>query len=482
MSPKEPVEFIPVKEIPPADQLAPAEVAEEDPFTHRREKIYTRSIEGFFQRIRLYTGWPLLLGFFLLPWLNWNGHQAIWFDLPERKFYILGLTFWPQDFPMLAWLLIIGAFALFAVTVWAGRVWCGYTCPQTVWTAIFMWAEQVAEGSPNQRRKLDQQGWNTEKVLKKGLKHAMWFGVAFVTGFTFVGYFSGAREMAVDLVTFNLNHWEIAWIIFFTMATYINAGWLREQVCMFICPYARFQSVMYDPDTLAVAYDKTRGEPRGARKRGGDKPGALGDCIDCQLCVQVCPVGIDIRDGLQYQCINCALCIDACDSVMDKVGYPRGLIRYATEHELVGQPRSRVRPRLIGYGVALIAMLGLFANTLATRVPFNIDVLKDRSLYRENREGWIENVYTLKIMNMDQREHRYQLTVTGLPGLRFELDQDARLELLPGELIELPVRVSADPQQIETQENTIEFRVEAEGSPDMVREKSNRFIAPPRGY
>src|SRR5690606_5787976 len=285
----EPVEIIPV------EQLAPAEVAELDLY-QKREKIYTRSIEGFYQRIRLYTGWPLLIGYFLLPWINWGDRPAVLFDLPARKFHIFSITFWPQDFPLLAWLLIIAAFALFAVTVFAGRVWCGYTCPQTVWTAIFMWAEQFAEGSRNQRIKLDQAPLSVRKIWRKGLKHTLWMGVALLTGLTFVSYFSPIRALISDLFSFQLSLTAAAWIVFFTLATYINAGWLREQVCLFMCPYARFQSVMFDRDTLIVSYDAARGEPRGARKKDSERSlsqtktgDALGDCIDCRICVQVCP-------------------------------------------------------------------------------------------------------------------------------------------------------------------------------------------------
>ena len=475
-----PQEFIPVKQLPSTDQLAPSEVSEFDPYTQRREKIYTRRIEGFFQRIRLYSGWPLLLGFFLAPWASWNGHQAVLFDLPARKFYILGLTFWPQDFPLLAWLLIIAAFALFAVTVWAGRIWCGYTCPQTVWTAIFMWAEQLAEGSRNQRMKLDKQPMSAEKALRKGAKHAMWLGFSLLTGFTFVAYFAGAQDLARGFFTLDLSFWEIAWVNFFTMATYINAGWLRENVCMFICPYARFQSVMFDKDTLVVSYDPKRGEPRGARKRGGEKPAGMGDCIDCELCVQVCPVGIDIRNGLQYQCINCALCIDACNSVMDKVGYPRGLIRYATEHELAGQPVKRLRPRLVGYALAVVAMFALFGYNVYQRVPLNVDVIKDRVLYRENNQGWIENVYTVRIMNKDQGDHDYQLKVEGIDGLSFET-RSHKLHADSGEVLELALRVAAPPQNIPDQENTITVTVTAGDNGEIAVSKDTRFNAPPKG-
>jgi len=464
-------------ELIPTEQLAPAEVAELDLYK-KREKIYTRKIEGFFQRVRLYTGWPLLLGYFLLPWLNWQGQQSVLFDLPARKFHILGLTLWPQDFPLLAWLLIIAAWGLFAVTVWVGRVWCGYTCPQTVWTAIFMWAEQVAEGSRNQRIKLDAAPWSLNKALRKIAKHAMWVGFAFLTGLTFVGYFSPMRELVVKFATFDFGFWEGAWTLFFTSATYINAGWMREQVCLYMCPYARFQSVMFDKNTLTVSYDKKRGEPRGTRKKGVDpKSVGLGDCIDCEICVQVCPTGIDIRNGLQYECINCALCVDGCDSVMDKMGYPRGLIRYATENELEGQPRRLFHPRLIGYSIGIAIMAGLFTYTLATRVPVGLDVLRDRNrLFRETGEGLIENSYTLKVLNKDDAQHVYRVSMSGLNGAeivgKFSVTVDS------GEVVELPLRVHVDPEQLHDRKTDIEFAIEAIDNPKLRATSPTTFVAP----
>lgn len=460
----------------PVQELAPAEVSELAP-DQRREKIYTRKIEGFYQRLRLFTGWPLLLGYFILPWINWGDHPAILFDLPARQFHIFGLTLWPQDFPLLAWLLIIAAFALFTVTVFAGRVWCGYTCPQTVWTAMFMWAEQFCEGSRNQRIKRDQGPWDTDKILRKSAKHGMWLVIAFWTGFTFVAYFSPAREMIVELLTFRLNLMEVAWIVFFTCATYINAGWLREQVCLYMCPYARFQAVMFDSDTLIVSYDKARGEPRGARKRDS-KPEQLGDCIDCQLCVQVCPTGIDIRNGLQYECITCALCIDACDSVMDKMQYPRGLIRYTTETALSGGKTHILRPRLLGYAAAVVIMLGLFATALLTRIPLELEVLRDRDqVYRETVDGAIENVYTVKLLNKDGQSHRYALRIEGPAGI--ELRGRHHIDAEAGELVELPLRLSLPPgHSLNRPAEVVRFIAEAADAPLQRAEAESRFLGP----
>lgn len=461
----------------PLEQLAPAEIGELDLY-QRREKIYTRKIEGFYQRIRLYTGWPLLIGYFLLPWINWGNRPAVLFDLPARKFYILGFTFWPQDFPLLAWLLIIAAFSLFAVTVWVGRVWCGYTCPQTVWTAIFMWAEQISEGSRNQRIKLDKAPLSANKVVRKIFKHGMWIGFSFLTGLTFIGYFSPIRTLTLHIFTLQLSLMEAAWIFFFSCATYINAGWLREQVCLYMCPYARFQSVMFDRDTLIVSYDKARGEPRGARKKDTNpQASGLGDCIDCSICVQVCPTGIDIRDGLQYQCINCALCIDGCNSVMDKMGYSRGLIRYTTENSLAGEKYRWLRPRLLGYGIAVAIMIGFFAFTLAMRIPLRVDVLRERDhLFRQTSDGLIENTYTLRVINMDERAHRYHIASQGLDGATLIGNTTVLVE--GGDVKELALRLSIDPVLLSNTRTAIRFTINCDDTPAYKTTVETGFFGP----
>ncbi len=409
----------------------------------RREKIFTRAIEGRFQRIRLYSGWPLLLGYFGLPWLQWGGRQAVLFDLPSRQFYIFGLTFWPQDFMLLAWLLIIAAFALFTFTSVVGRIWCGYTCPQTVWTAIFMWIEQVTEGPRHARIRLDQAPWSLDKVVRRGSKHAMWLAVAFFTGFAFVGYFTPIRALAIDVVTLNVALGAMAWIVFFTCATYINAGWMREQVCIYMCPYARFQSAMFDKDTLIVSYDTARGEPRGARKRGARIEG-LGDCIDCQLCVQVCPTGIDIRNGLQYQCIGCAHCIDACDDVMRKVGYAPGLIRYTTHHALEGKPTRVLRPRVIGYAAALAAMAVAFTVALVHRNLVGIDVIRDRGELFHVERRVVRNDYTLKVLNKTQQAQTFTLSASSNATDALRLEGPAQVVVDAGEVLTVPVSLAIE--------------------------------------
>jgi cytochrome c oxidase accessory protein FixG len=460
------------------EELAPAEVGELDLY-QKREKIYTRKIEGFFQRIRLFTGWPLLAGYFLLPWIKWGDRPAVLFDLPARKFHIFFITFWPQDFPLLAWLLIIAAFGLFTVTVFAGRVWCGYTCPQTVWTSIFMWVEQRVEGSRNQRIKLDQQPWSLTKLGKRFLKHGMWLGVGFYTGLSFVGYFYPIRDLVYDLLTGNAGMWGYAWTLFFTLATYINAGWLREQVCMYMCPYARFQSVMFDHDTLVVSYNPNRGEPRGSRKRSIDPSvEGLGDCINCQLCVQVCPTGIDIRDGLQYECITCALCIDACDSVMNKMGYEPGLISYTSERALVeGEHTHWLRPRLIGYIVVLLIMVSAFSYRIYSRIPLEMTVIRDRNqLYVETIPGQIENIYTLQIANKDQEVHSYTIRIEGLQNAR--LVGDRELFLNSGEVRSLPLRVSAPAEDFDRPSTAFSFIIETDDGSEYSVSSESRFMIP----
>jgi cytochrome c oxidase accessory protein FixG len=465
------------KDLIDLQEVAPAEVGEVDLY-QKRERIYTRKVEGFYQKVRLYTGWPLLLGYFILPWLSWNGQQAVLFDLPERKFHILGLTFWPQDFPMLAFLLIIAAYALFAVTTFAGRIWCGYTCPQTVWTTMFMWVEQKTEGSRNQRIKLDKAPWSAGKFTKKFLKHGGWLFIGFMTGLTFVGYFYGMKELSVDLFTFNIAGWGLFWTLFFTVATYINAGFMREQVCKYMCPYARFQSVMFDQDTLIVSYDKIRGETRGSRKKTADpKELGLGDCIDCELCVQVCPTGIDIRNGLQYECIGCALCVDACNSVMDKMDYPRGLVRYTSEHELSGGTTHWLRPRIIGYVVVLCVMTGVFWYNMFSRIPLELTIIRDRNqLYVTTDAGAIDNIYTLQLVNMDPGMHEFRITIAGLEGA--EIIGETLHTLDGGEVRSISLRVRMEPEQLDKPSTEFDFMAQATDNESLQIEHESRFVKP----
>ncbi|MCQ4266695.1 MULTISPECIES: cytochrome c oxidase accessory protein CcoG [unclassified Pseudomonas] len=402
--------------------------------------IHTRSFSGYFRNLRLLGGGLLMLLYFGTVWLNWNGRQAVLWDLGQQQFHIFGATFWPQDFILLSALLIIAAFGLFFITVLAGRVWCGYACPQSSWTWMFMWAEKVTEGDRLQRIKLDAAPWSPGKLLRRSAKHALWLAISLATALTFVGYFTPVRELVGDLTRLDIGLTSAFWLLFFTAATYLNAGWLREQVCLHMCPYSRFQSVMFDADTLLVSYDAARGEARGARRKDSDpRAQNLGDCIDCTLCVQVCPTGIDIRDGLQLDCISCGACIDVCDGVMDRMGYARGLLRYTSERALNGGATRFFRPRLVAYAVALMAMIGAFIWALEARPQLQLDVTRDRTLYRENMQGQIENMYRLKLINKTQQPRRYALTLTDGP---FALHGPTEVSLAPGEIADLPVSVA----------------------------------------
>ena len=419
--------------------------------------------------------------FYVSPWLVWNGRQAILLHLVERKFYIFGMVFWPQDVIYLAALLIVSAYALFLVTAVAGRLFCGYACPQTVYTQIFMWIENKIEGDRNARIKLDK-STGARKLRIKATKHFVWLLFSLWTGFTLVCYFTPVTELIHNVMTNNLGSWEIFWIFFYGGFTYLFAGFMREQVCKYMCPYARFQSVMFDPDTLIVTYDPERGEPRGLRKKGADLS-KLGDCVDCGQCVQVCPTGIDIRNGLQYECIGCAACIDICDQVMDKVGLPRGLVRYSTESAMAKHLSKKeilahvIRPRILLYTAILILITGLAAWFLAHRIPLKVDIIRDRStLARETDEGRIENVFMLQIMNTEERTHRYKITVDGLPGA--EITGDNEVDAAAAGLTSFNVIVSAPPDAGKTGSNPIHFEIEATDNDDIkVREKAS-FLQP----
>jgi cytochrome c oxidase accessory protein FixG len=446
-------------------------------FYEAAQKIYPREVRGRFATKRRFTV-ALLLGlFYSVAWISWNGQQVLLFDLPARKFHVFGLTLWPQDFVYLALLLIIAALSLFFITALAGRIFCGYACPQTVWTEVFLWIEQWTEGSRSQRQKLDQRPWDLEKVLRKSGKQILWVSLAVYTGFTFVGYFMPIRSIGVRLFDLSLGPWAVFWILLYSLATYGNAGYLREQVCKYMCPYARFQSVMFDKDTLVISYDEPRGEPRGARRRGAPAIKTQGDCIDCTLCVQVCPTGIDIRKGLQYECIACAACIDACDDVMDRVGSPRGLIRYTTEHAMSGNETRLARPRLFVYGALLTLAAGVIGYSLLTRTPLILDVIRDRNaLYREVRGDLIENAYSIKVINEDDKTHRYRLEAEGIAQL--ELVSPAGLiDVAPGSVANVPVRLQA-PARNAQGVHPITLRIAAQDAPNIVRTEKTRFIGP----
>lgn len=463
----------------PASSTEVRQDSVEDEIYAKHQKVYPREVHGIFRNLRV-LGVVTLLGLFYgVAWLPWDGRQAVLFDLPARKFYVFGLTFWPQDFFFFAWLLVIAALSLFFFTALAGRLWCGYACPQTVWTEAFLWIERKVEGTRNQQMKRDKGKMTASKFRLKAIKHFLWIAFSLFTGFTFVGYFTPIRELVVSAANLSLGPWETFWVFFYGFATYGNAGWMREQVCIYMCPYARFQSAMFDKDTLVIAYDEARGEPRGSRKRGVDyREAGLGDCIDCTLCVQVCPTGIDIREGLQYQCIGCAACIDACDDVMEKMDYPKGLIRYTTEHAMAGTRTQVVRPRTIMYIILLTVLSMGLIYAISQRMPLELDILRDRNiLFRETTAGMVENVYTLKLINMDEETHVFRLSVAGLEGLELVMSEQ-RVEVEPGEVLNLPVSVRVDPVVLERAANEIEFTLSAEDDPGLSRTQTARFLGP----
>ena len=421
----------------------------------KQTRIYPRAVHGWFANWRWIMVALTQAVFYGLPWLQWNGRQAVLFDLSERRFFVFGLVLHPQDFIYLAGLLVISALALFFFTAVAGRLWCGYACPQTVYTEIFLWIERHTEGDRSARMRLDAAPWGMEKLLRKGGKQLAWVSVGLFTGFTFVGYFTPIHTLAAQAALLSFSPWEWFWVLFYGLATYGNAGYLREQVCKYMCPYARFQSALIDMDSLVIAYDTQRGEARGSRPRKADpKALGLGDCIDCTLCVQVCPTGIDIRNGLQNECIACAACIDVCDDVMDKMGYAPGLIRYSSGNaiEKSWSPRQMLarvwRPRVLIYGGLLLAASLVFVISLSTRSGFGVDIIRDRgALARQTGKGLIENVYRLQIRNGTEQAQRFNVQVSGLPGL--QMATEAQLDVPAIGIASLPVRLTLAPEQAE---------------------------------
>jgi cytochrome c oxidase accessory protein FixG len=453
--------------------------AVDEPLYEVRQKIYPRAVTGAFARWRLALVIATQIVFYGTPWLEWNGRQAVLFDLGARKFYVFGLVLWPQDFIYLTLILVISALSLFLFTAVGGRLWCGYACPQTVYTEIFLWIERKIEGDRARRMKRDAAPLSLEKIGVKAAKHASWIALSLWTGFTFVAYFTPARELAPEASGLSFGPWETFWVLFYGFATYGNAGWMREQVCKYMCPYARFQSAMFDPDTLVISYDTARGEPRGGRSRASDpKAKGLGDCVDCGICVQVCPTGIDIRKGLQYECIGCAACIDGCDQVMKKMGYAPGLIRYSTENALrnrwgLGQTLKRVaRPRVLVYTAILCALVLGTVAALWLRTPLKVDVIRDRgSLSREVEEGAIENVYRLQIMNASESPRVFHIQASGMPTLKVAGESFFAVEGAGTRMV--PVRLRVAGGDARPGSHRIEFEVGAVEDPNVrVRERS----------
>ena len=483
-------------ELMPNPKVIPIQSVEESLYEVRR-KIHPRSVSGIFARWRIVFVFLTQILFYGLPWLSWNDRQAVLFDLVQRKFYIFGLVLWPQDVIYLTLLLILSALSLFLFTAVAGRLFCGYACPQTVYTEIFMWIERKVEGDRFSRIRLDGQEWpwNLNKWRLKITKLVLWIVVAGWTGFTFVGYFTPIHVLAGEVMSATLGPWQGFWLFFYSFATWGNAGFLREQVCKYMCPYARFQSVMVDKDTFLVTYDTVRGDPRGSRSKSENHlANGLGDCVDCSICVQVCPTGIDIRDGLQYMCIGCGACIDACNQVMDKMQYPRGLIRYTSERAMLERApqetavRRIFRPRIIFYTAVIAILTTAFLASLATRNPLRADVMRDRgALAREVDGARIENVYRIQVMNASENALQVNFKVTGLPNLEILSSQgrplrDILIEPSSNQLI--PIRVSAPLGEMNPGNYPIHFEVEglelSKGKDNVIRlrDEKSSFIVP----
>lgn len=448
------------------------------------KKVYPRAVSGRFAQWRWSMVWFTQLLYYGACWLPWNGRQAVLFNLVERKFYIVGLVFWPQDVIYLAVLLIISAYSLFLFTAVGGRLWCGYTCPQTVYTEIFLWIERQIEGDRAARMQFDAAPMSWRKFLRRGMKYGVWGLLALWTGITFVGYFTPIKTLMASIGSFSLGPWETFWILFYSSATYLFAGHLREQVCKYMCPYARFQGVMFDQDTLTVTYDTARGEPRGARRKGIEPAGiGKGDCVDCSICVQVCPTGIDIRQGLQYECIGCAACMDACDQVMDKMDYAKGLIRYSTAHAIKARwgwkeiIRHVMRPRVLVYSAILWAIIIAFVWGLATKSPLRVDVIRDRAiLAREVEGGLVENVYRLHVMNVSEASHRYLLSVNGLPGIT--LVGEPLIEMPPATDKTFTLQVRAPPESARQGAHAIYFDVKSLADENLAVHEKATFLLP----
>jgi cytochrome c oxidase accessory protein FixG len=447
------------------------------------QKIYPRNTSGLYKNWRWVMIWITQIVFYGVPWLQWGERQAVLLDISTHRFYIFGLVLYPQDLIYLVVILIIAALALFLFTAVAGRLWCGFACPQSVYTKIFLWIERQVEGDRAARLRLDASKLNRNKVFKKTLKHSLWISFSVWTGFTFLGYFAPIRDLSQSILQFHLSPWETFWICFYGFATYGNAGFLREQICKHMCPYARFQSAMFDNDTLIVTYDEERGEPRSGRSRKVDaKQSGLGDCIDCNFCVQVCPTGIDIRNGLQYECISCGLCVDACNSIMDKMEYPRGLIRFSTQNALTNHwtqeqvVKKILRPRVLIYTGLLLLMSAGLVYSLVTRVPFKVDIIRDRGVMsRLVAGGKVENVYQMQITNASEQVETFKISVSGIDGLSLASSKEFTVNAAETRMVAVSLQIMDG--SIKSGSHPVIFEIVANGSNEHLFEKSIFYMS-----
>lgn len=440
------------------------------------ETIHAKRIVGRFRNYKWYAS-TLYLLFFIIPYLRWEGSQAILFDIPHRQFHFWALTIWPQDVWMLSLVLILLAITLFAVTAIAGRIWCGYFCFQTVWVDWFTWIEDKIEGNPIQRRKLDAAPWTGKKIRLKLLKHSLWILISILTGVTFAAYFTDVYGLWHSYFTMDAP--LVAWVVLgtFLFFTYVFAGFMREQVCFWLCPYARIQSVMVDKDTEMPTYDILRGEPRG-KLRGKDS-NERGDCIDCRLCVGVCPTGVDIREGMSEGCITCGMCIDACDSIMDKVNRPKGLIRYASRKEMDGEslPALFKRPRVVTYAIILLlSMLGIVYG-LTHIPPLELSIVHERQpLFIQMSDGNIKNKYTIKAVNKMPTDLHMKIRIETVQGISIATSEGKTAVLKSGKIIPFHVFLIARPEALKEKQTPVLFILESVESPTIRIEYESVFI------
>ncbi|MFW0777892.1 MAG: cytochrome c oxidase accessory protein CcoG [Rickettsiales bacterium] len=414
-------------------------MAEKIQFFAKQKRIYPKRTWGKYRKLKWVVMIITLGIYYLAPWIRWDRgphapDQAILIDIPHSRAYFFFIEIWPQEVYYLTGILILAAVALFFVTSLFGRVWCGYTCPQTVWTDLFVWVERLVQGDRNARMRLDQAPLSFTKIWKKGLTHFIWLVIGLCTGGAWVFYFNDAPTLAEQIYHMNVPWSVLGWVVALTGSTYLMAGFAREQVCTYMCPYARFQSAMFDKDSLIIGYDETRGEPRGKHKAGESWEGK-GHCIDCTACVQVCPMGIDIREGLQMECIACGMCIDACNDIMDKVGLPHGLVRYDTVHNqqerAKGKPETAhfIRPRTLYYSLILAVVGGIMLYGLLTRSPLDLHVLHDRNpLFVKLSDGTIRNGYDIKILNKTHEDRHYVLKIEGLDNATIKIQGAGNIE------------------------------------------------------
>ncbi len=464
--------------------IQPAPQQEGEPQTvslyEKWRKIYPLWVSGGFQTWRRVVLVILLAIFYVGPWLRWNGEPGMRFDLAQRRFTVLWSTFVPEEFVLLAWLLLIAALTLFTVTIALGRIFCGWACPQTVWSLVYFTIERWVEGDRNARLRLDKGRWNARKIGRKALKYSLWAAVALSIGVTFVGYFEPLEELLPRVPRLDLSRAETVALLLPSGLSFLFSGVLREQVCFHMCPYARFQSVMFDRDSLIISYDIPRGEPRGKRRRSADpSESGLGSCIDCRKCVNVCPTGIDIRDGLQYQCIGCAACIDACTEVMETMGYGESLVRYSSENLDDGKTVHWLRPRLIGYASLILVLLGAFSWFLTHRTPVGLEIERDRGpLYRQEWDGSVENVYTMRIGNRAAEAREYRVDVESALPLRYDGPERLRVEGAEQSLVPIRLRLPGEAAP-EAEPADVLIRLLDADSDEVLVEKTTRFHLPP---